>query len=68
VLRKVLGLTRDEVIGRRKKRQHKKELHNVYPSEDTVWVTKSRRMRWAGPVARIEDRRVKRPLKTRGWN
>jgi transcription termination factor 2 len=33
------------------------ELHNLYTSLNIVRVIKSRRMRWAGHVARMEERR-----------
>jgi hypothetical protein len=35
------------------------ELHNLYSSPDIIRQVKSRRMRWAGHVARMgEDRKV----------
>jgi hypothetical protein len=36
---------------------HNDELHNLYSSQNIVRVIKSRRMRWAGHVARMEDGR-----------
>ena len=36
---------------------HKEELNDPYSSPDIVWVIKSRKMRWAGHVARMGDRR-----------
>jgi hypothetical protein len=33
------------------------ELHNLYSSPNIVRVIKSRRMRWAGHVARMEEER-----------
>jgi hypothetical protein len=42
---------------------HNDELHNLYPSPNIVRVIKSRRMRWAGHVARMgEGRGVYRVL------
>jgi hypothetical protein len=42
---------------------HNDELHNLYSSPNIVRVIKSRRMRWAGHVARMgESRRVYRVL------
>jgi hypothetical protein len=42
---------------------HNGELHNLYSSPDTVRQIKSRRMRWAGHVARMgEGRNVYRAL------
>jgi hypothetical protein len=39
------------------------ELHNLYSSPDFIRQIKSRRMRWAGHVARMgEDRNVYRVL------
>jgi hypothetical protein len=32
-------------------------IHDLYSSPNTVRVIKSRRMRWAGYVARMEERR-----------
>jgi hypothetical protein len=38
---------------------HSEELHNLYSSPDIIRQVKSRRMRWAGHVARIgEERKV----------
>jgi len=33
------------------------ELHNLYSSRKITWAKKSRRVRWAGHVAHIEDMR-----------
>jgi len=42
---------------------HNEELDDLYSSPNTVRVIKSRRMRWAGHVARMgEERRVHRVL------
>ena len=43
---------KDEVRGERRK-LHNEELNNLYPSPNIVLVIKSRRMRWAGHVARM---------------
>jgi hypothetical protein len=37
---------------------HNVELHNLYPSPDIIRQIKSRRMRWAGHVARLGEGRV----------
>jgi hypothetical protein len=38
---------------------HSEELHNLYSSPDIIRQVKSRRMRWAGHVARmVEERNV----------
>jgi hypothetical protein len=34
---------------------HNKELHNLYPSPSVIRTIKSRRMRRAGYVARMEE-------------
>jgi len=62
VLRRIFGPRRDEVVGERR-RLHKEELNNLYSSPHIVRVIKSRRMRWAGHMARMgEERRVCRVL------
>jgi len=62
VLRKVFGPKRDEVTGEWRK-LHNEELNDLYPLPNIVRVVKSRRMRWAGHVARMgEDRVVQRVL------
>jgi hypothetical protein len=58
VLRKVFGPKRDEATGEWRK-LHNKELNDLYSLPNIVRVVKSRRMRWAGHVARMgEDRGV----------
>jgi hypothetical protein len=62
VLRGIFGPKRDEVTGEWRK-LHNKELHNFYSSPDIIRQVKSRRMRWAGHVARMgEERKVYRVL------
>jgi hypothetical protein len=36
---------------------HNDELHSLYPSQNIVRVIKSRRMKWAGHVARMGEGR-----------
>jgi hypothetical protein len=36
---------------------HNEELHNFYPSTSKIRMIKSRRMRWAGHVARMREKR-----------
>ena len=55
--RRILGPSRDEVTGEWR-RLHNEELYAVYSSPNIIRVIKSRRMRWTGHVARIEERRV----------
>ena len=58
VLRRIFGPKRDEVI-REWRKLRNKELNDLYFSPNIVCVIKSRRMRWAGHVARMgEDRRI----------
>ena len=52
VLRRVLGPKRDEVTGEWRK-LHNEELRDLYSLPNIVRVVKSRRMRWAGHVARM---------------
>ena len=52
VLRRVFGAKRDEVTGEWRK-LHNEELNDLYCSPNIVRVIKSRRMRWAGHVARM---------------
>jgi hypothetical protein len=62
VLRRIFGPKRDEVAGEWKK-LHKKELHILYSSPNIIRQIKSRRMRWAGHVARMgEERKLYRVL------
>jgi hypothetical protein len=37
--------------------QHNEELHNLYSSPSIIRIIKSRRMRWAGHVARMGEKR-----------
>jgi hypothetical protein len=55
VLRKIFGPKRKEDGYRRKLRND--ELHSMYSSPNTVRMIKSRRMRWAGHVARMGEGR-----------
>jgi hypothetical protein len=52
VLGRIFGPKRDEVTGEWRK-LHNGELHNLYSSPDIIRQVKSRRMRWAGHVARM---------------
>jgi hypothetical protein len=36
---------------------HNEELHNLYPSPTTFRIIKSRRMRWAGLLAQMGEKR-----------
>ena len=62
VLRGIFGSKSDEVT-REWRKLHNEELNDLYSSPNTVRVIKSRRMRWAGHVARMgDDRGVYRVL------
>jgi hypothetical protein len=51
VLRRIFGPRRNEVMGGWRK-LHNEELNNLYSSPSIIRMIKSRRMRWAGHVAR----------------
>ena len=54
VLRRIFGPRRDEVMGEWR-RLHNEDLNDLYSSPNIVRVIKSRRMRWAGYVARMVE-------------
>jgi len=56
VLRRLFGPKKDEERGEWRK-LHNVELCDLYYSSSIVRVIKSRRMRWAGHVARMGERR-----------
>ena len=56
MLRRLFGPKRDGVTGEWRK-LHNKELKDLYSSTNTVRMMKSRRMRCAGHVARMEEGR-----------
>jgi hypothetical protein len=56
VLRRIFGPKRNGVtVGWRK--LHNEEIHNLYSSPSIIRIIKSRRMRWAGHVARMGEKR-----------
>jgi hypothetical protein len=62
VLRRIFGPERDEVTGEWRKLQYM-ELNDLYCSPNIILVIKSRRMSWAGHIARVgEGRGVYRVL------
>jgi hypothetical protein len=78
-LRKIFGPKRDEMVGGWRKLRNE-ELQNLYGSPSIIRIIKSRRMTWAGHVARmgaknnayrilVEKPEGKRPLGTprRRW-
>jgi hypothetical protein len=56
VLRRIFGPKRDVVTGEWR-RLHNKELYALNSSPNIIRVTKSRRLRWAGHVAHMGERR-----------
>jgi hypothetical protein len=56
VLRRIFGPKRDEVT-RGWRKLHNEELHNLYSSPSIIRMIKPRRMRWAGLVARMREKR-----------
>jgi hypothetical protein len=61
-LRRIFGPKGDEVTGEGRK-LHNEELRILYSSPNIIRQIKSRRMRWAGHVARVgEERKVYRVL------
>ena len=79
VLSKIFGAKKEEITGEWRK-LHNSELHALYSSSKIIRNLKSRRLRWAGHVARMEKSRNayrvlvgkpegKRPLARprRGW-
>jgi len=56
VLTRIYGPERDEKTGKWRE-LHDWELNDLYSTRNILWVIKSRRMSWAGRVARMGERR-----------
>jgi hypothetical protein len=56
VLRRIFGPKRDEVT-REWRKLHNEKLRDLYSSPSIIRIIKSRRMRWAGHVARMGEMR-----------
>jgi hypothetical protein len=55
-VRRIFGPKRDEVIGGWRT-LHNEELHDLYSSPSIIKIMKSRKIRWAGHVARMGVKR-----------
>jgi hypothetical protein len=56
VLRRILGPKRNEVTGGWRK-LHNEELQNLYSSSSMIRMIKSRKMKWAGHVTQIGEKK-----------
>ena len=66
MLRRISGPRRDEIT-EEWRRLHNEERYDLYSSTNIIRVIKSRRIRWAGHVARMGERRDEcRILEDRG--
>jgi hypothetical protein len=50
----MFGPQREEMMGGWR-RLHNEELHNLYTSPNIIRMIKSRKIRWSGHVARMEE-------------
>jgi hypothetical protein len=57
-MRRIFGLNRDEVTGGWRK-LHSEELHDLYSLSSIIIMMKSRKMKWPGHVARMEEEEEK---------
>ena len=57
MLRRIFGPKGDEVRGEWRKLYYE-EFSDLYSSPNILWVIKSRRMRWAGHIARMGEGRA----------
>ena len=55
VLRRIFGLEGGGEIRKEWRKLHNEELNDLSCFPNIVWVLKSRRMRWAGHVARMGE-------------
>ena len=53
ILRRIFGPKRDE--NGKGRRLHNEELHSLYRTPNIVRMIKSRKLRWAGHIARMEE-------------
>jgi hypothetical protein len=66
VMRRIFGPKRDEVIGGWRK-LHNEKLHKLYCSPSIIRMIKSRRMTWAGHVARMGRRGISKGFWWESW-
>jgi hypothetical protein len=57
VLRRIFGLKRDEVVGGWRKLYTQELIHNLYSLASIIRMIKKRRMRLAGHVAQLGEKR-----------
>jgi hypothetical protein len=55
VLRRIFGPKRDDVT-RGWRKLHNEALHDLYSSQSIIRIIKSRRMTWAGHIARMREK------------
>jgi hypothetical protein len=55
VLKRIFGPKRDEIVGGFRELHHEGS-HNVYSSPDIIRMMKSRKIRWAGYIVRMEEK------------
>jgi hypothetical protein len=56
VLRRIFGSQSSKIL-RVWRKLHNEELHNLYSSPSIIRIVKSRKMGWAGNVARVDANR-----------
>jgi hypothetical protein len=56
VLRRIFGPKRDEVTGEWRQ-LHNEEVHDLFSSPNIIRIIKSKRLRWAENVARMEEKK-----------
>jgi hypothetical protein len=57
MLRRIFGPKRDDVA-RDWRKLHNEELHNLYSSPSIIRMIKSKRVRWAGHVSRMGEKKI----------
>jgi hypothetical protein len=57
VRKRIFGPKRDKVTGEWKKLCNE-ELNDLYSSPNIIWMTKLRRIKWAGHMGRMGERRI----------